>query len=72
MRILKNLATAAAVASLAVAPVMAQASGASMLSLRTSTKAKGSSKLGQAQAGLFVSLALVGVIVGISELSDSP
>ncbi|RYE04557.1 MAG: hypothetical protein EOP61_00115 [Sphingomonadales bacterium] len=74
MRILKYLATAAAVASLASAPVVAQASGAAKLSLRASTKAKNSSQISPVATLLFLGV-FVGGIVFSSEGgfgSDSP
>ena len=74
MRILKNLATVAAVASLAAAPVIVQASSAAKLSLRSSTKAKNSSQISPV-ATLVVISVMVGGIVFASEGgfgSDSP
>ena len=72
MRILKTLAAATALASLAVAPVIAQASGASKLSLRSSTHAKKANELAPALIGVLIAIVVVGGVVVATESSDSP
>lgn len=73
MRLLKNIAAAAALAAVAVSPVMAQASVASKLSLRSSTSGKKANELAPAfLAGFIVIGGLAVGILAINESSDSP
>ncbi|RYE00849.1 MAG: hypothetical protein EOP61_12895 [Sphingomonadales bacterium] len=73
MRLLKNLAAAAALASMAVTPLVAQAGAASKLSLRAVTKAKNGNKAAPAiLIGVLATVAIVGGVIVLTDDSGSP